>query len=145
MSHWKRFSKYWRFSDKSSIEMFWNFSNFSWIATITSKENCNENLRKSISEIFGKKFMGTHCNALLGSRYEPMILLFFKFFYKIWWNRIILHELWQKLNTTVTVHIKLYTSKVKFAMSQKSVPKILYYFPRKIQSMKIAPQFTEYC
>ncbi len=35
LSHWKRFSRYWRFSDKSSIEMFWNFSNFSWIATIT--------------------------------------------------------------------------------------------------------------
>ncbi len=33
-------------------------------ATMTPKENCNENLRKSISGIFGKKFMGTHCNAL---------------------------------------------------------------------------------
>jgi hypothetical protein len=32
---------------------------------MTPKENCNENLRKSISGIFGKKFMGTHCNALL--------------------------------------------------------------------------------
>jgi hypothetical protein len=31
---------------------------------MTPKENCNENLRKSISGIFGKKFMGTHCNAL---------------------------------------------------------------------------------
>ncbi len=34
---------------------------------MTPKENCNENLRKSISGIFGKKFMGTHCNALLHS------------------------------------------------------------------------------
>ncbi len=32
---------------------------------MTSKANCNENFRKSISGIFGKKFMGTHCNALL--------------------------------------------------------------------------------
>jgi hypothetical protein len=32
---------------------------------MTSKENCNENLRKSISGIFGKKFVGPHCNALL--------------------------------------------------------------------------------
>ncbi len=31
---------------------------------MTPKENCNENLRKSISGIFGKKLMGTHCNAL---------------------------------------------------------------------------------
>jgi hypothetical protein len=31
---------------------------------MTPKENCNENLRKSISGIFEKKFMGTHCNAL---------------------------------------------------------------------------------
>jgi hypothetical protein len=31
---------------------------------MTPKENCNENLCKSISGIFGKKFMGTHCNAL---------------------------------------------------------------------------------
>ncbi len=45
--------------------MFRNFSNFSWIATMTHKENCNENLRKSISGIFGKKIMGTHCNALI--------------------------------------------------------------------------------
>jgi hypothetical protein len=28
------------------------------------KENQNENLNKLISGIFGKKFMGTHCNAL---------------------------------------------------------------------------------
>jgi hypothetical protein len=34
---------------------------------MTPKENCNENLRKSISGIFGKKFMGTHCNALVVS------------------------------------------------------------------------------
>jgi hypothetical protein len=34
---------------------------------MTPKENCNENLPKSISGIFGKKFMGTHCNALLGN------------------------------------------------------------------------------
>jgi hypothetical protein len=32
---------------------------------MTPKENLNENLRKSISGIFGKKFMGTHCNALI--------------------------------------------------------------------------------
>jgi hypothetical protein len=32
---------------------------------MTPKENRNENLPKLISGIFGKKFMGTHCNALL--------------------------------------------------------------------------------
>jgi hypothetical protein len=53
-----------KFSDKSSIGMFWNFSYFSWIATMTPKENRNENIPKLISGIFGKKFMGTHCNAL---------------------------------------------------------------------------------
>jgi hypothetical protein len=37
---------------------------------MTPKENCNENLRKSISGIFGKKFMGTHCNALNKSNEE---------------------------------------------------------------------------
>ncbi len=47
--------------------MFWNFSHFSWIATMTPKEYWNENLRKSISGIFGKKFMGTHYNALIQS------------------------------------------------------------------------------
>jgi hypothetical protein len=31
---------------------------------MTPKENRNENLPKLISGIFGKKFMGTHCNAL---------------------------------------------------------------------------------
>jgi hypothetical protein len=46
------------------LKCFEILSNFSWIATMTPKENFNENLRKSISEIFGKKFMGTHCNAL---------------------------------------------------------------------------------
>ncbi len=30
LQHWKRFSNYWKFPDKSLIEMFWNFSNFSW-------------------------------------------------------------------------------------------------------------------
>ncbi len=41
--------------------MFWNLSKFSWNVTMTYKENRNENLRKSV---FGKKFKGTHCNAL---------------------------------------------------------------------------------
>jgi hypothetical protein len=31
---------------------------------MTPKEILNENLDKLISGIFGKKFMGTHCNAL---------------------------------------------------------------------------------
>jgi hypothetical protein len=31
---------------------------------MTPKGNCDGNLRKSISGIFGKKFMGTHYNAL---------------------------------------------------------------------------------
>jgi hypothetical protein len=31
---------------------------------MTPKENRNENLPKLISGIFGKKIMGTHCNAL---------------------------------------------------------------------------------
>jgi hypothetical protein len=33
---------------------------------MTSKENLNENLHKPISGIFAKKFMGPHCNALIG-------------------------------------------------------------------------------
>jgi hypothetical protein len=55
------------------LEVFWKVPNvfflsyFSWIAATTSKENWNENLLKSISGIFGKKFMGTHCNALLST------------------------------------------------------------------------------
>jgi hypothetical protein len=32
---------------------------------MTSKEICNKNLHKSISGMFGKKLMGTHCNALM--------------------------------------------------------------------------------
>jgi hypothetical protein len=40
---------------------------FSWIATMTQQENCNENLRRSISGIFGDKFMGTDCNALVSN------------------------------------------------------------------------------
>jgi hypothetical protein len=31
---------------------------------MTPKENRNENLPEMISGIFGKKIMGTHCNAL---------------------------------------------------------------------------------
>jgi hypothetical protein len=32
---------------------------------MTSKENLNENLHKTISGIFAKKSVGTHCNALI--------------------------------------------------------------------------------
>jgi hypothetical protein len=35
---------------------------------MTPKENQNENLSKLISGIFGKKLMGTHCNALTISK-----------------------------------------------------------------------------
>jgi hypothetical protein len=41
---------------------------------MTPKENRNENLPKLISGIFGKKFMGTHCNALLAC----VLLIFLK-------------------------------------------------------------------
>jgi hypothetical protein len=34
---------------------------------MTSKENLNENLHKSISGIFAKKSVGPHCNALFKS------------------------------------------------------------------------------
>ncbi len=37
------------------IQMFWNFSNFPWIATMASTENRDENLDESISGIFGEK------------------------------------------------------------------------------------------
>jgi hypothetical protein len=41
---------------------------------MTSKENLNENLHKPISGIFAKKFMGPHCNALMDTNMDKMIL-----------------------------------------------------------------------
>ncbi len=50
---------------------------------MTPKENCIENLRKSISGIFGKKFMGTHCNALL---IECLLYISKKERYNFYWD-----------------------------------------------------------
>jgi hypothetical protein len=48
---------------------------------MTPKEILNENLGKLISGIFGKKFMGTHCNALQpGLQYLKSILKFWTHF-----------------------------------------------------------------
>jgi hypothetical protein len=46
-----------------------------------SKKKLNENLHEWISGIFGKKFMGTHCNALFES--NQILILKTKSFYNL--------------------------------------------------------------
>jgi hypothetical protein len=52
------------------LKCFEIFPIFLWIATMTPKENRDENLHGSISGIIEKKIMGTHYNALFGTSYK---------------------------------------------------------------------------